>query len=100
MSNASTLHRSNQIVSRNQRLLGQLVLKDFCETTAFGDLFAQLESLVQDYFHMNLGSWNIGAVSGSPTLLLDLKNCDFSHADLPAHCKFSIDLSNICTFYF
>ena len=63
------------------------MLKDFCETTAFGDLFAQLENLVQDYFHMNLNSWNVGAVSGSPTLLLDLKNCDFSHAELPAHCK-------------
>ena len=88
MSNASTLHRSNQIIARNQRLLGQLVLKDFCETTSFGDLFVQLESLVQEYFHENLDSWGIGSIVGSPTLLLDLKNCDFSHTDLPAHCKF------------
>ena len=89
MSNASTLHRNNQIVARNQRLIGQLVLKDFCTTTSFGDLFVQLESLVLDYFHQNLESWGISSVVGTPSLLLDLKNCDFAHTEFPAHCKCS-----------
>ena len=61
------------------------MLKEFCRTTSFGDIFLQIESLIQDFFHENLQAWDIDSVVGTPTLLLDLKNCDFSQAEVPSH---------------
>ena len=79
------------MVRRNRRSLGASVLKSFGRTTQYGTLFNQVEKLVQDYFHNNLDSWDISSVNGSPTLLLDFQNVDFSRCEMPPQGNLLLD---------
>ena len=76
------------MIRRNQRSMGASVLQSFGRTTQYGTLFNQVEKLVQDYFHANLDAWEISSVNGSPTLVLDFQNVDFSRADMPPQGQF------------
>lgn len=67
----------------NRRSLGASVLQSFTRTTQYGTLFGQVEKLIQEFFDSHLDSWDISSVNGSPVLMLDFQNVDFSKAEMP-----------------
>ena len=76
-----------QVSRRNQRCLETMVLRSFLETSHFNDLFRQLESILRDYFAVNLSSWGITGVTGSPNLRLDFTHVTFKEFDNLGDCK-------------